>query len=230
MSHSATQAAPRAIRARGRLGLAGLLVLLLATAGVGGLLLWRGLHPDPPPAAPLPAYPFDRRAAATSGATPAAGSVSVPAYGPARLGIPSLRIDAPVVPEPATTRGDLVIPGDPGTVGRWRGGADLAATVGTTLLAGHVNVAGEGLGALSELHRVEPGALVVTTDAGGAARYWRVEALLVRAKNDLPPFPQDGPRQLAIVTCGGPLEHAPGGNTYRDNVIALAAPATGPVP
>ena len=103
-------------------------------------------------------------------------------------------------------------------------------TVGTTLLAGHVNVAGEGLGALSELHRVEPGALVVTTDAGGAARYWRVEALLVRAKNDLPPFPQDGPRQLAIVTCGGPLEHAPGGNTYRDNVIALAAPATGPVP
>jgi hypothetical protein len=143
-------AAARASRADGRGGasrwrsvLAVLLVLLVA-AGVA--LLWRGVHPQAPPEAPLPTYQFDQRAQPAP--APAPSPAPVPAYGPDRLGIPSLDIDAPLVPESVGAGGDLVIPGDPATVGRWREGPGLDAATGTTLLAGHVSVAGVGDGAL----------------------------------------------------------------------------------
>lgn len=219
-------AADRAPRAAGRGGAPRLATVLLLIVAVGGMvLLWRGLHPGTPPDAPLPASEFDRRglpAAPAAVGPPTPGSP--PAYGPNRLGIPSLGVDAPLVPESVRAGGDLVIPGDPGTVGRWRDGAALTATAGTTLLAGHVSVAGVGDGALRSLHRIEPGALVVTTDDRGTPRRWRVDALLVRAKDALPAFPSEGPRRLAIVTCGGPLLRTADGNTYRDNVIAYATP------
>ncbi|QQS00123.1 MAG: class F sortase [Austwickia sp.] len=223
-------AAARASRADGRGGasrwrsvLAVLLVLLVA-AGVA--LLWRGVHPQAPPEAPLPTYQFDQRAQPAP--APAPSPAPVPAYGPDRLGIPSLDIDAPLVPESVGAGGDLVIPGDPATVGRWREGPGLDAATGTTLLAGHVSVAGVGDGALHALHRIEPGALVVTTDAAGRALRWRIDGLVVHGKDALPSFPTDGPRRLAIVTCGGPLLRTAEGNTYRDNVIAYASPYAGP--
>lgn len=204
-------------------------LVILAVTGAG--LLWRGLHAGTAPDAPLPAYQFDQRVGGElTGDLPASFDPSSPealsAYGPDRLAIPSLGVDAPLVPESADAHGELVIPGDPGTVGRWRDGPGLDAAAGTTLLAGHVSVAGIGDGALRELHRVQPGALVVTTDASGVARWWRVEALLVRSKESLPAFPSDGRRRLAIVTCGGPLLRTAQGNTYRDNIIVYASPAT----
>ena len=208
------------VRRAARAWIAGALVL---AAVLGLVLLWRGLYRPDPPGAPLPAAPFDRRGVVEA-ATPATAEAP-PSYGPDRLGIPSLGVDAPVVPEPVTEGGELVVPGNPRTIGRWGAGPDLASVSGTIVLAGHVNVAEVGLGALAELHRLAPGALVVTTDARGRPTSWRVDALLVRAKDDLPAFPTDGPRRLAIVTCGGPLLRTPAGNTYRDNVIAFATPA-----
>jgi len=198
--------------------------VVLAVAG--GVLLWHGVHPEPPSGAPLPALPFDHRRADTAEPATPVASPAHPAYGPNRLGIPSLGVDAPLVAEPVGAGGELVIPGDPATVGWWQEGPPLGASRGTTLLAGHVSVAGLGDGALAGLHRIEPGALVVTTDGAGRTRTWRIDALVVRAKDDLPDFPATGPRQLAIVTCGGPLLRTPAGNTYRDNVIAYAAPVS----
>lgn len=217
----------RAARARGRVALFGWALVLVVVAVAGVSLLVRGLSPQAPPDAPLPAHPFDRRAESAQGASAGGGPERAPApsYGPNRLGIPSLGVDAPLVPESVGAGGDLVIPGDPATVGLWREGPGLAATEGTTLVAGHVSVAGIGDGALLALHRIEPGALVVTTDSAGASHAWRVDALLVRDKDALPAFPTAGPRRLAIVTCGGPLLRSPAGNTYRDNIISFASPA-----
>ncbi|MEP7161971.1 MAG: class F sortase, partial [Dermatophilaceae bacterium] len=101
---------------------------------------------------------------------------------------PLLGIDAPLVAEGLDARGSLVVPGDPGTVGLWDGGPDLGAAEGTTLLAGHVDVAGVGPGALVGLSRVAPGAWMITSDGLGRGRAWRVASLAVRRKDDRPLF------------------------------------------
>jgi hypothetical protein len=81
------------------------------------------------------------------------------------------------------------------------------------------------LGALHDLHRVAPGALVITTDESGVAVTWRVDSLESRRKDDLPDFPRAGPRRLALVTCGGPAQRDQRGRAeFRDNVIAMAVP------
>lgn len=202
--------------------------LCVALGALGGGLVWRGLEPPPSPDAPLPTRQFDLRVDGAAPTPPAMPVSAAPTtYGPDRLGIPSLGVDAPLVPESASSAGDLVIPGDPTTVGRWRDGPGLDATAGTTLLAGHVSVAGVGAGALSGLYRLRPGDLIVTTDPAGRAQRWAVDALVVRTKDQLPDFPAQGPRRLAVVTCGGPLLHEAGGNSYRDNVIAFASPVPG---
>lgn len=183
--------------------------LLAAGVVLGAALLWRGLTPGSLPGAPLPSATFDRRVVLSTGPSggatteAAAEERALPTYGRRRLGIPSLGVDAPVLPEPVGRSGELVIPGDPKTVGRWDDGPDVDAAIGTTVLAGHVSVSGVGDGALRDLYRVGPGELVLTTSAGGAVQRWRVDALLVRHKDDLPSFATDGPRRLAIVTCGG---------------------------
>lgn len=223
--------APGRARHRGRAagvaaGIAGLFV--------GAGLIGAGLRPSEPSPAPLPAAAFDLRGggraapdAAAAGASGPAGPEArgVPTYGPSRLGIPSLGVDAPVVPEALGADGALVVPGDPGTVGRWQPGGSRPG--GATVLAGHVSVAGVGDGALAPLHRIAPGALVVTTDGAGVARRWSVRALEVRHKDDLPDLGAGAP-VLAIVTCGGPAVEGPQGLTFRDNVIAYAVPADAP--
>ncbi|GAB48467.1 class F sortase [Mobilicoccus pelagius] len=75
-----------------------------------------------------------------------------------------------------------------------------------------------------------PGAVVDLVGAAGRTESWRVEALKVRHKDALPSFPSDGPRRLALVTCGGPVVHTAHGRGYRDNVMVWAAPAAAAAP
>ena len=138
--------------------------------------------------------------------------------------IPDLGVDAPVRRETVTADGELVVPGDPRVIGSWHGEPARAAAVGTLVLAGHVDSRGD-LGAFHPLSRIGPGAVVDLVDAAGRTESWRVEALEVRRKDALPAFPEDGPRRLALVTCGGPVVHTAHGRGYRDNVIVWATPA-----
>lgn len=199
----------------------------------------------PPPPAPEPSRTFDLRTSTTApdaptgggsrtagrvGASsrpaPSAESVAsgVPVGDPRRLRIRSIGVDAPVRREAVTGGGELVVPGDPGTVGSWHGAQQEATRAGTLVLAGHVDSHGD-LGALHPLANVGPGALVDLVDAAGHVETWRVDALEVRRKEDLPAFPPTGPRRLALVTCGGPVLRTSHGHSYRDNVIAWASPA-----
>lgn len=189
----------------------------------GALAVASGLRTAPAPDAPLPDHPFSLAAVVPlPSAERSAATDSARAAGPNRLLIPALGVDAPVVAEPSHD-GALVIPGDPGTVGRWVGSAAVTSAIGTTLLAGHVSIDGRP-GALSALARVEPSTVVVTTDASGRPTLWRVVELQTRSKDDLPAFPATGSRRLAIVTCGGPLLETRTSRSYRDNVIAYAVP------
>lgn len=133
----------------------------------------------------------------------------------------SARIVEATVPD-----GVLTPPDDVSTVGLWIDGAALDAEEGTTLIAGHVNLAGQGNGALFNLASMQPGDMVSTSDSEGRATSWRVTRVVDRPKADgIEESVLDGPtgpRKLAIVTCGGDLRSKNGIGDYADNVYLYA--------
>ena len=168
-----------------------------------------GADPPPAPAADPPSTPLP--------------SAPVPAA-PAELVIPDLAVQAPVV-EVWTDDGVLHPPTDPATVGWWAASALTGAAAGNTVLAGHVDSADAGLGALAGLSQLAEGSRVeIRTDSGTAA--YTVSARLVLDKGTgLPPelFDRTGPPRLVLITCGGPFDTTT--LSYRDNVVVLADPA-----
>lgn len=144
---------------------------------------------------------------------------------PARLRIPAIGVNAPVVPVGVAADGTLGIPAGPAVVGWWAGGSSPGRTSGATVLVGHVDSAARGPGALFRLQQLRPGS-VVTVTAGG--RTWRYVVRAVRAydKARLPAaavFGQQVTPRLVIITCGGPFDAATG--HYLDNIVVYAVPA-----
>ena len=175
---------------------------------------------DPPTrAAPLPARPFTVR--------PSEAAVRpLPDIGDSRLAVPSLGIDAPVM-SVGMTGTQLDVPDDVHMVGEWSGGGTPTATSGTVLLAGHVNWAGQGPGALAHLASIAPDANVLLSTPGGIATTWSVTSVEAVTKADLPQaiFDRSGPHRLVLVTCGGAFNSATG--HYEDNVVVTATPLPG---
>lgn len=122
--------------------------------------------------------------------------------------------------------GVLTPPENVKNVGIWLDGASLDSVTGTTLIAGHVNLTGQGNGALFDLGTIEPGEVIRTSDATGKSTSWKVTAVTTRPKADgveesVLAGP-DGPRKLAVVTCGGELQFEDGVGNYADNVYLYA--------
>ena len=219
--------------------------LLLAATGAGAAVR---LHDRPAPdagslpsavlAAP-PAQPSTepsstepsstKPSASKPSATAAAGTLTLApdrSFPPTNLRVPAIAVAAPVVPTTVDGRGGLVIPENPREVGWWSGGAAPGAPYGTTLLAGHVDSAQEGLGSLVDLSRTPIGATVRVSGADGAAQAYRVVARRSYPKVTLPwrdLFRQDVPARLLVVTCGGDFDRRTG--HYERNVVVFAVPA-----
>ncbi|MDI9919094.1 class F sortase [Rhodococcus sp. IEGM 1379] len=201
---------------------------ILATAAtivvlvVGLLLTYLGTRPDEDPALPpTPAvgntHPATADGTASSGVRLAANTLSLDPIG----------VLAPIV-DASVIDGVLTPPANVHEVGTWLDGAPLDSATGTTLLAGHVNMTGQGNGALFDLGTMKPGQEIRTSDAAGNTTQWRVTSVVTRAKADgieesVLAGP-DGPRLLAVVTCGGELQYTDGVGSYADNVYLYAAP------
>jgi hypothetical protein len=188
----------------------------------------------PAPATPASAGPPGRDRAAPAGSSRALPAVRAPRSAPAavtvirvpaRLRIPAIGVNAPVVPVGVQAGGWLAIPPDPSDVGWWAGGGFPGQAAGAVILAGHIDSAVSGPGALLRLQDLRPGDGVSVVAAGRAYRY-RVAALRAYAKTDLPAaaiFGQRVTARLVIVSCGGPYDPATG--HYLDNIVAYAVPA-----
>ncbi|MGB8994721.1 MAG: class F sortase [Pseudonocardiaceae bacterium] len=151
---------------------------------------------------------------------PTATSVEIPH----RLMLPSLRVDAPIVPVSTLPRGGLAVPADPDVLGWWQGGTRPGSGQGTVVIDGHVDTAVDGPGALFHLRELRPGdPVVLSTDHG--PRTYVVAALRSFVKADLPAevFASSGQPRLVIITCGGPFNERT--RQYADNVVAYAVPA-----
>jgi len=156
------------------------------------------------------------------------------------LVIPSLGVKAPLVPTgavgPAGTA-SLTIPADIHTVGWWDGtvsdgdhtvqeDAPQPGQPGVALIAGHIDSAVAGPGALYDLGELRPGDSVEIVNSRGRSSDWVVSGPPeTTLKTELPPslWVTSGAPKLALVTCGGPFDPETG--HYVDNVIVWATPA-----
>lgn len=175
-----------------------------------------GGRPGANPAIAAPAIPAP--------ATPAPAT-RAPAIGlvPVELELPGRGVRAPVVPVGTAPDGAMVIPEPPSTVGWWAPGPLAGSTSGAAVLAGHVDTAEAGLGALAVLREVAPGEEVVVRGTDGRELRHVVTERREYRKADLPPdlFTADGPG-LVLITCGGAFDEAAG--RYEDNVVVRAVP------
>ena len=195
------------------LGVASLLAGLTALAV--GIATWHAPGRVPAAAGTLPpAVPV-----ITSADSPAPRSTrtTTPPTAPTRVVIGKLRVDAPVDPAGVAADGELHIPDDPARLGWWIGSARPGEARGTVLIAGHVDTAAQGRGALFELEKLPVGATIRVS-----TQDYRVVARRSYAKQRLPDdlFRRGTAPRLVLITCGGDFRDG----TYSHNVVVYAQP------
>jgi sortase (surface protein transpeptidase) len=203
-----------------RPAVAGLVLGLALAVGVPvGWALTR-----PPAAAGVPVVQAVQAGGRPSEAAPPASVPVVEVPVPARLAVPALGVDAAVDAVGVRPDGQLALPEDVDRVGWYRFGPAPGGP-GSAVLAGHVDSAEQGLGALAPLREVAPGDEVQVTDAAGGVTRWRVVGRELIEKTALPLdtlFSRTGPARLVLITCGGPFRAEL--HSYRDNVVVVAEP------
>lgn len=131
--------------------------------------------------------------------------------------------------EPASTvDGELKVPEHVQHVGWWDGSSDAGDPFGTTVIAGHVDSATEGLGFFYRLRRVKVGEQVTLGGEGHRATYRIVSVRLVlkgALSSDSHAFDQTGDHRLVLITCAGGYHRDRGG--YDSNLVVTGVP-TGP--
>jgi LPXTG-site transpeptidase (sortase) family protein len=139
---------------------------------------------------------------------------------PVRLIVPSLGVDAPVIPITAPG-GVLLPPGDPQTLGWWRDGAQPGAAYGGALITGHTVHTGGG--AFDDLDTMRDGQFVRVRTSTGMLEY-AVSSVTVYRKSTLARdagriFSQSVPGRLVLITC-----EDWNGAGYDSNAVVVADP------
>ena len=139
---------------------------------------------------------------------------------PARLVVPKLHVDAPVVPI-AAPGGVLLPPSNPQTLGWWHDGAKPGAATGSALITGHTVHTGGG--AFDDLETLVRGDSVRVVTRGGSLRYVvstvRVYRKSTLARDAQRLFSQRVPGRLVLITC-----EDWNGSTYLSNAVVVAVP------
>ena len=196
------------------------LALLGVVLVAGG---WWWLRPDPPtqtrPPSGEPAGE-DSSEVVAGRTLPEATPAPARPGDPLRLQIPSLDVDAAVLPILAPG-GVLTPPSDPQEIGWWADGARPGAGRGSALVTGHT--VSTGGGALDDLEELEDGDAIRVRSRQERTTY-TVEDVEVLSKGDLADraellFSQSVPGRLVVVTC-----EDWNGSVYLSNVVVTATP------
>jgi len=172
-----------------------------------------------PPVATAPTVP--------ASAVPVVPAVPAPAV-PVQIALPSLGIDAAIIPVGVDADGQLEIPGDVSTVGWYRFGPAPGAGTGSAVVTGHVDDVNQGVGVFGRIGNLVPGDAVTVTDAGGVARNFTVLSREEWNKSEAPLdrlFDRAGEPRLVLITCGGAFDDSTLG--YDDNIAITAVPTAG---
>jgi hypothetical protein len=143
---------------------------------------------------------------------------------PSRLSMPSINVDAEVVPVSAPD-GVLEVPPDPRVVGWWSGGAQPGDQEGSVVLDVHLDSVEHGFGPFAAVHHLEPGDPAQVVGADGSDHDYTVVDVVTYEKTVLPHaelFRRDGPPKAVLVTCGGEFDPVHG---WDSNVVVVMEPA-----
>ena len=145
-----------------------------------------------------------------------------PEDGPDEIFVPSLDIEAPLVPIELASDGVLTPPADTDIIGWWNGSAEPGSGEGQTVVTGHTVSTGGGV--LNDLPKIDVGSVVQVRDEGKVYDY-RATGVFKLTKEEVAAaadnlFGQDGGTgRLVLVTC---TDYKDG--DYESNVIVWAEP------
>jgi len=144
---------------------------------------------------------------------------------PRSVSIPTLDVDARIVPVGLEADGAIEIPDDVDIVGWYELGVPPGADRGSAVLVAHRDGRGQGRGVFYELGSMDVGDRVRVRDDSGDLLAFEVVARESLRKKGLPYdelFTADGPPRLTLISCGGEYDADRGG--YQDNIIVTAVP------
>lgn len=147
---------------------------------------------------------------------------SEPVETPVRISIPSVHVDAAIEKVALTPDGSMDVPKEPANAG-WYELGPRPGEVGAAVLAGHVDWYDGVTGVFADLHEVEPGDIIVTTDeAGNEARFVVRESKTYAADAVATDVfvSTDGAAHLNLITCIGDWDTTQGQYTERLVVFA----------
>ena len=212
----------------------GLLLSLLGTTlmGVGAAGLWRErpepvlpkrvvLAYRPEPLIVAPALPAPKPASAAVSAVPASVALDPEAAPPARVRIPALKVDSPLVGLRKQRNGTLEVPFDYDLAGWYRDGIKPGDT-GPAVLVGHVD-SFEGPAVFFGLSTLKAGDRVTVDRTDGSSVVFAVYKVQRVSKDSFPTARVYGDTrgpELRLLTCGGVFDERT--KSYRDNVVVYA--------
>ncbi|MGS0688528.1 class F sortase [Nakamurella sp. GG22] len=170
---------------------------------------------------------------ATTGAAPKkpapkAAPAPAPPAPPVRIELPTLGVQAPVIPAGVDSEGVMEIPKNVGEVGWYRFGPAPGAAAGSSVLTGHVDDYQQGVGVFGRLGDLNPGDVVRVSDEKGVRREFSVVSREEWPKDQVPLdrlFDRGGKSRLVLITCGGSFNESTLG--YDDNIAITAVPISG---
>jgi hypothetical protein len=131
----------------------------------------------------------------------------------------------PVRPTGVARDGQMALPASNGRLGWYRYGPSPGQPEGSSVLAGHVDTAREGVGPLVRLGALRPGDGIRVRLADGSVVDYRTRSVQRYGKDRLPLaalFDRTGPAVLRIITCTGRYDEEAGG--YQENLVVTAVP------
>jgi LPXTG-site transpeptidase (sortase) family protein len=144
---------------------------------------------------------------------------------PVAVEIPSIQVAAEVVASGIDVEsGQMEIPATAAQVGWYRFGP-RPGEAGSAVLAGHVDMAGQGPGAFFHLDRLVAGDEVAVHLSDGSIQRFQVVDTVRVPKGDLDVeaiFSRQGGARLTLVTCGGAFNRTE--RSYDDNVVTTLTP------
>ncbi len=142
---------------------------------------------------------------------------------PTALQIEAIGVTAPVIPLGVVAdTGQMEVPDNVDEVGWYRFGPSPGQP-GSSVLAAHVDLYGEGPGVFYNLDRLLPGDSINVLFEGGETTTFVVTSSERVPKGGLAVesiFAQDGEPVLTLITCGGAFNYS--SRTYDDNVVVTA--------
>ena len=125
----------------------------------------------------------------------------------------------------ATVDGQLKVPEKVDYVGWWDGSAYAGDPFGSTVIAGHVDSATEGIGFFHRLWRIKVGDVVILRAGSHRLSYRISDVRRVDRRalaTDSQAFDQTDPHRLILITCIGEYRRDRGG--YQKNLVVTGQP------